>query len=290
MKRVALIGMPNTGKSTLFNRTTGAGARIGNWPGITVDLLSARILLGSEDEQVARHFLEHTPVNLIVAVVNAAQLDRQLSLMLQLSDLDLPMLVVLNMSDESQRLGIQIDCNELQKALGCPILRVSAKYGHGIPRLLEVITQQIENSEKITVPASAFGEDDDLEVRLEKLVSDAVQMPLTVTDELTQHMDRVLLHPRLGLPLFFLTMYLMFEAVYTLGTPLQEGMAFLLDQAKVHWFEPSLVSTHNVLRSFLVEGIYAGVGTVLSFLPIILLFFLFMGIVENSGYLSRAAF
>ncbi len=85
-------------------------------------------------------------------------------------------------------------------------------------------------------------------------------------------------------------MYLMFEAVYTLGTPLQEAMAFLLEQAKVHWIEPFLISTHNILRSFLLEGIYAGIGTVLSPLPIILLFFLFMGIVKNSGYLSRAAF
>ncbi len=203
MKRVAIIRMPNTGKSTLFNRVTGANARIGNWPGITVDLLSARILLGaamvevvdlpgiynlhgySEDEQVARHFLEYAPVNLIVAVVNAAQLDRQLSLILQLSELDLPMLVVLNMSDEVQRLGIQIDCNKLQDALGYPILRVSAKYGHGIQRFLKLMKQQLENSEQTTAPACAFGHDDDLEVRLEKLVSNAVRMPLTVTDQLT---------------------------------------------------------------------------------------------------------
>lgn len=308
MKRAALIGMPNTGKSTLFNRVTGAGARIGNWPGITVDLLSARILLGadmvevvdlpgiynlhgySEDEQVARHFLEHTPVNLIVAVVNAAQLDRQLSLILQLSELNIPMLIVLNMSDEAQRLGIQIDCKKLQNALGHPILRVSAKYGHGIQRVLEGMKLQMESSEQKTAPASAFGHDDDIEVRLETLVSDAVHMPLSVTDELTQHIDRVLLHPKLGLPLFFLTMYLMFEAVYALGTPLQEAMGLLLEQARIHWIKPFLISTHTILRSFLLEGVYAGVGTVLSFLPIILLFFLFMGIVENSGYLSRAAF
>ena len=121
MKRVALVGMPNTGKSTLFNRLTGASARTGNWPGVTVELASARVLAGrhmvelgdlpglydlhgfSDDERVVRHFLEAAPVDALVVVLNASQLDRQLALALQVKALGLPTLVLLNMADEARR-------------------------------------------------------------------------------------------------------------------------------------------------------------------------------------------
>ncbi len=131
MKRIVVLGMPNTGKSTLFNRLTGAGAHVGNWPGVTVDLLAAKILLGdamvevidlpgfynlhgfSEDEAVVRHFLETQPVNLLLIVLNSSQLDRQLALPLQLRELGIPMCLLLNMSDEANKLGIRIDVPKL---------------------------------------------------------------------------------------------------------------------------------------------------------------------------------
>ncbi len=121
MKRIALLGMPNTGKSTFFNRLTGASARIGNWPGITVDLLGAKILLGAdmvevvdlpglydlhgfaEDEQVVRRFLQNNPVDLLCIILNATQIDQQLPLALQLCRLGLPAVAVLNMADEAER-------------------------------------------------------------------------------------------------------------------------------------------------------------------------------------------
>ena len=127
MKRVALIGMPNTGKSTLFNRLTGSHARVGNWPGVTVDLATARVLVGahmvelvdlpglydlhgfSDDELVVRHFLEAARVDAVVVVLNSSQVDRQLALALQVKALGLPTLVLLNMADEAKRFGIEID-------------------------------------------------------------------------------------------------------------------------------------------------------------------------------------
>lgn len=308
MKRIALLGMPNTGKSTFFNRLTGSVARVGNWPGITVDLLAAKILMGgdmvevvdlpglynlhgySEDELVVRHFLEKNPVNLLAVVANASQLDRQLALVLQLKELGLPMVLLLNMIDESKRLGIQVDVDKLEQALGIPVVTMSAKHGMGYPWARQVLERNLQDTLSTTAAFSAFAADDALEARLEALVSTAVHVPVTLSDNLTSRLDRALLHPLFGLPLFFLAMYLVFEAVYTLGTPLQDGVEWLLGLFKEGVAEPGLAQVSPVVQSFLLEGVYNGVGTVLSFLPIIVLFFLFMGVVEDSGYLSRAAF
>jgi len=308
MKRIALLGMPNTGKSTFFNRLTGSVTRVGNWPGITVELLDARILLGtemvevvdlpgiynlhgySEDEQVVRRFLEHNAVNLLAVVANAAQLDRQLSLVLQLKELGLPMVLMLNMMDEAKRLGIEVEQEKLEKALGVPVIPLSAKHGQGFPWAKSMLEKSLQGSEARTANPSAFTHDEELEHTLEKLVNEVVHTPIQLAPTLTCRIDRTLLHSWLGLPIFLLSMYLLFEAVYTVGTPLQNGVAWLLGLAKQQLIEPALAGTSPVIQSFLLEGVYNGVGTVLSFLPIIVLFFLFMGVVEDSGYLSRAAF
>src|SRR5512143_343439 len=177
MKRIALLGMPNTGKSTFFNRLTGSVARVGNWPGITVELLDARILLGtemgeevdlpgiynlhgySEDEQVVRHFLEHNPVNLLAVVANAAQLDRQLSLVLQLKELGLPMVLMLNMMDEAKRLGIEVEQEKLEKALGVPVIPLSAKHGQGFPWAKSMLEKSLQGTEARTADPANFAHD-----------------------------------------------------------------------------------------------------------------------------------
>ena len=153
MKRVALLGMPNAGKSTLFNRLTGAHAKVGNWPGITVELLTARLLVGgdmvqlvdlpgiydlhgySEDEKVVTTFLQSQSPDLMVVVLNACQLDRQMHLLGQLIALGRPLLAVLNMADEARALGISIDVNGLAHSLGIPVCLLSAKHGQGMEDL-----------------------------------------------------------------------------------------------------------------------------------------------------------
>jgi len=310
MKRIALLGMPNTGKSTLFNRLTGASARVGNWPGVTVDLLAAKIVLGadmvevvdlpgiydlhgfSDDEHVVRKFLENNPVDLVCVILNAAQLDHQLGLALQLRHLGLNTVALVNMFDEAQQLGIRIDPERLAKGLQCPVHLISARQGFGVGPAQETMARLVAEG---TPPDLSdlqrhLGGDDALSEEAQRLAGDAVYMPATLERRATERLDKVLLHPWLGLPLFFLTMYLVFQAVYTLGTPLQDGVAWLLDQFRAFALEPLHTVLPSTLFGFLVNGVYDGVATVASFVPVIILFFFLMAVVEDSGYLSRAAF
>ncbi|MEO1957085.1 MAG: ferrous iron transport protein B [Methylophilaceae bacterium] len=311
MKRIALLGMPNTGKSTLFNRLSGASARVGNWPGITVDLMSAKVLVGghiaelidlpglydlhgfSDDEQVVRHFLSNNAVNLALIVLNSTQIDRQLSLALQIRSLGLPAVLVLNMQDEAKRAGITIDIVRMAEEINLPVLKLSAKYGDGCPALLkklaEVIDQQAEKVSATDI-AKRLEADNQIEAEMQAIVERSVQIPTTLNNEITDNIDKVLLHPWLGLPIFILAMLLLFQFIFSVGAPLQDAMAWLLGITRTNLLEPLLSPAPNWLNGLLLDGIYNGVSTVAAFVPIIVLFFLVMSMVEDSGYLSRAAF
>lgn len=310
MKRIALLGMPNTGKSTFFNRITGASARVGNWPGITVDLMGAKVLLGadmvelvdlpgiydlhgfSDDEQVVRHFLENNPVDLVLVIINTSQIERQLSIALQIKQLNLPALMLLNMSDEAEKFGITVDLPKLSEMLGMPVALISAKYGNGYKEAHQTITQTLRESRPVPPQRlhELLSQDNEIEATLNEVVKTAVQIPVQLSDKLTTRFDRILLHPWLGLPLFFLVMFLLFQAIFFLGTPLQEGMKWIIDNFRLVVLEPLLLPLPAVIHGLLLDGIYNGVGTVAAFVPLIILFFLFMALVEDSGYLSRAAF
>ncbi len=125
---------------------------------------------------------------------------------------------------------------------------------------------------------------------MQSIVKQSVQMPMKLNDEMTDNIDKVLLHPVLGLPMFFLAMFLLFQFIFTAGKPLQDGMAWLLNGLRVNALEPLLINLPTWLNGLLLEGIFNGISTVAAFVPIIVLFFLVMSMVEDSGYLSRAAF
>ena len=161
-KRVALLGMPNTGKSTFFNRITGVSAHVGNWPGITVDILQAYVKINdeitefvdlpgfynlngfSEDEKVVQKFLENYAIDLVIVILNASQIDRQICLPLQVKALGLPAVVMLNMSDEAKQYGIRIDTEELSQRLEMPVFLISAKYGQGYMNAYMAISQKLK--------------------------------------------------------------------------------------------------------------------------------------------------
>jgi len=310
MKNIALLGMPNTGKSTFFNRFTGASARVGNWPGITIDLMAAKIPLGghlvrvvdlpgiydfhgfSEDEKVVRDFFENNSLDLLVIVINGVQLERQLSLALQARQLGLPAVLLLNMADEAKQAGITVDLEKMAASLEMPVAWVSAKYGEGFKDASALIASRLEKSQP-TDPSKlrqALRADDEIEAAMERIMESAVQIPKTLPKGMTERLDRVLLHPVAGLPLFFLIMFLLFQFIFSLGKPVQDGMAWLLGQARELGLEPLLSAAPDWARGLLLDGIYNGIGTVAAFVPVIILFFLVMTVVEDSGYLSRAAF
>jgi ferrous iron transport protein B len=310
-RRIALVGMPNTGKSTLFSRLTGVRAKVANWPGVTVDLLTARIILGGrtvevvdlpglyslhgfgEDERVVRHFLEQEPVDLLLAVIDATQVERQLPLVLQLRALGLPMLVALNMADEARHLGVRIDEEALARALGVPVRLVSAKHGTGGAALTAALREELDREpveRAARGDALSLSEDDRLEREARRIFRAGVRVPVDLPRRVTDRLDRVLLHPVAGVPIFFVLIFLLFQAVYGIGEPLQDGMQWAIDAAREHALAPLLANAPASLRSFVLEGVVDGVGTVLTFLPIILVFFVLMAVVEDSGYLVRVAF
>ncbi|MCP9790732.1 ferrous iron transport protein B [Vulcanococcus limneticus Candia 3F8] len=313
--------MPNTGKSTFFSQLTGSHAHIGNWPGLTVDLLQADLDLEgrpaqlvdlpgiydlrghSEDEAVVRRFLESTPIDLVVVILNASQIDRQLRLALQVRQLGLPALLLLNMADEARRFGVVIDAEHLGAELGLPVLLVSAKYRRGLAQARQAMVRQLGGASGPAAPGVAAppaaiplleplleAGEPELPGRMAALLAAAVSLPPQWRDRLTRRLDGLLLHPWLGLPLFFLAMALMFQVIYAIGVPLQEALGALLDAFGKGVLTPLLSGLPPFLKGFLLDGLYQGLGTVTAFLPVIFLFFLAMGVVEDSGYLSRAAY
>jgi len=306
MKRIAMVGMPNTGKSTLFNRLTGAHAKVGNWPGLTVDLFSARLIIGdqlvqlvdlpgiydlngnSEDEKVVTTFLAKNRPDLALIVVNASQIERQTVLLRQLMRLGIPLVLVLNMVDEAAALGIVIDAEALCSKLGIPVCLLSAKYGQGVEQLQPAMRKALRDTAALP---EAKNDSAKLELlQLDAAVKSSVFVPAQASHALTEKIDRILLDPWLGLPMFFGVMFLLFEVVFILGKPIQDAMAWGFSAFRTGVLEPVLAGLPPALRGLLLDGVYNGLSTVASFVPMIVMFFLCMAIVEDAGYLSRAAF
>ena len=301
MKRVALLGMPNTGKSTLFNRLTGAHAKVGNWPGLTVELLSAKLLVGdqmvqlvdlpgiydlhgfSDDEKVVTTFLQTHTADLLIVVLNTSQLDRQIHFVQQVLQQHIPVVLVMNMLDEAKKLGIQVDTQGLSEQLGVPICLLSAKYGQGMEQLLPKMRLAL-STHSVAKPETSNAQ------FVQQAFKKCASLPSQASHALTESLDRVLLHPWLGLPIFFAVMLLVFQGVFAIGKPLQDATAWVLSEGRSLLLEPLMETWPAVLQGVLLDGLYNGLSTVASFVPLIILFFVFMGMVEDTGYLSRAAY
>jgi ferrous iron transport protein B len=309
--RIALVGNPNSGKTALFNALTGARQKVANYPGVTVERKEGTVsspggrrvsvldLPGtyslrarSPDEVVTRdvvlgHLAGEVSPEIIVCVADATHLRLVLRLALELKKVGRPMMLALNMYDIAERQGIRIDLDGLSKALGVPVVTTVAVRKRGLDRLLE----QVDLLAGSAGQAGTWHEPSAAEIRdahreAERILRDHVKPPLR-PDNWTGRLDGVLLHPVAGTIILMAILFLMFQAVFTWATPLMD----LIDAGFTQL--GALVARHvpeGLLQSFISDGLIAGVGSVLVFLPQILILFFFIILLEDFGYMARAAF
>ena len=310
LRTVVLIGPPNSGKSTLFNKLTGLRQKVANYPGVTVEQrmglmagvgredLTLIDLPGiysltpySEDARVAVNVLRGrmpgTPKpDAVLLVLDSLHLTRQLMLAAPVLDVGLPTLVLLNMSDLMESRGGQIDTLKLARELGAPVAQISATHGTGLDSVALFLNQQNGHGAK-TKPLSlpVMGNAASTHTWAEQVSRNTgYQAPLSA--ENTRKIDNVLLHRVWGPLLFLMVVIGVFEVVFALGQPLSDGFGELLGRM-ADLARPLLPI--GWLQSLLLDGVWKGICSVLVFLPQILLLFLFIGILEDTGYLARAA-
>ncbi len=301
---IALVGNPNCGKTALFNRLTGSRQKVANYAGVTVERKEGhfadaqgrivRVLdlpgtyslaATSPDEAITRDVCmgrmkgEARP-DLLLCVADATNLRLHLRFVLEVRQLGLPMVLALNCADLAEKRGIRIDIDKLQAALGVPVVPTIAVQSGGTQALVRRLSSALPPAPKPLVAAS------DLHAAVNAILADAVTMPRR-TAVIDDQLDRVLLHPVWGLAILAAVMFLMFQAVFSWAEPLMAGIESLvaLLGAGVTALLPA-----SLLQSLLVDGVLAGVGGVIVFLPQILILFLFILALEESGYLPRAAF
>ncbi len=313
-RRFALIGAPNSGKTALFNALTGNRQKVANYPGVTVERKTGALLTPSgrkvtlvdlpgtyslrarsPDEEVTRDVVlgrfasEQTP-DLLLCVADATNLRLALRLVLELKRVGRPMLLVLNMIDIANRRGIVIDLDKLSAELGVPVITAAAVRRGGTDaltaRLDELAAGTHAADSESTWNAPSTSELRAAQREADRIIGLAVQMPAK-PDTLTTRLDAVLLHPVAGLAILFAILFVMFQAVFTWAQPLMNLISAGFDglALAVHTWLPA-----GLLQSFLADGVISGVGSVLVFLPQILILFLFILLLEDLGYMARAAF
>ncbi|HDS1621770.1 ferrous iron transport protein B [Stenotrophomonas maltophilia] len=305
--RVALVGNPNSGKTALFNQLTGSRQKVANYTGVTVERKEGRLRApsgrefavldlpgayslhpASLDEAITRDLCrgfypgEAAP-DVLLCVIDATNLRLHLRFALELRELGRPMVVALNMVDAAQRRGIQVDVAALERELGVPVVETVAVRKQGAKALVERLDAMVPHLDA-PVPGPEGGID--YHARVREILSVAVRMPAR-TAKIDDALDRWLLHPVFGLISLAVVMFLIFQAVYAWATPLMDAI-----EAGFAWLGAFVGSVlpEGPLASLLTDGIIAGVGGVVVFLPQILILFFFILVLEESGYLPRAAF
>lgn len=307
---IALVGNPNCGKTALFNRLTGARQKVANFAGVTVERKSGRYIgvgdrvwqvldlpgtysinPSTPDEQITisvitgQHQSEAIP-DALVCVVDATNLRRGLRIALELKQLNLPMVLAINMMDVAVKRQIQIDLPALSHALGMPVVETVAVRAHGEDQLraaLEQLPMQAQKSPALQVlPTSVTA----LQIQVNEILAGCVANG-NAPSPWTAVIDRIVLHPIWGTALFLLLMFLVFQAVFAWANwPMGEIKSFMdgLGNLVQQWMP------EGVLRDLITQGIIGGSGAVLVFLPQIVILFFFILVLEDSGYLPRAAF
>jgi ferrous iron transport protein B len=311
--RVALVGNPNSGKTALFNALTGSRQKVANYAGVTVERKEGQVVTPagrtlsildlpgtyslrarSPDEAVTRDAVlgklaGEVPPDVVVAVADATNLRLVLRLILELKAVGRPMVLALNMYDIAQRQGLRIDLEGLARELGCPIVTTVATRKRGIEELVAKVDALVGAGALGTANQwrePTAGEIRDAHREAQRILKAHVRPPER-PDTFTGKVDAVLLHPVAGLAILFALLFVMFQAVFTWATPVMDlikaGFSLLAGFVAAH-LPPGIVT------SFIADGLISGVGSVLVFLPQILILFFFIILLEDFGYMARAAF
>jgi ferrous iron transport protein B len=304
---IAIIGPPNAGKSTLFNRLTGLRQRVANFPGVTVEhrLGKAQVeghydvelvdLPGiyslsprSEDEQVSFDVLNGRMDGLrrpdaILLILDSTNLSRHLTLAAPILALGLPTLILLNMADDLRARDGHVDADALSKSLGAPVALISASKGEGIEAVERFLARGIAVPKPIQLPVL---QDVPRCREWARGVSERAGYRHPAPPEWSRRLDSIFLHPVWGPVIFVIVVGAVFQTIFTGAKPLMDGVQYLVALSGA-WMGTMLGA--GLLKSLIVDGLWSGVGSVLVFLPQILLLFLFIGVLEDSGYLARAA-
>ncbi len=299
---IALVGNPNCGKTTLFNRLTGSRRAVGNRIGVTVSqttgecrLYPARIvdlpgiyaLAGSTaEETVSRDYLLNSSPDVILNIVDATNLERGLLLTTQLLELGIPMLVAVNMTDLLGKSGISLDITAFSQRLGIPAVSISAAKNRGLSQLFTALPT---DAHPLSFPSEQARR------RFIRETADTVLQKTGQDQNLaaTRRLDRLLLHPLLSIPLFCLVMFFVFQLTFGKLTGwLSDYLSWLINGLGAQAVSGFLSALHTpfFLHSLLIDGILRSVGNVAGFLPQIVMLFLLLSLLEDSGYLARTAF
>ncbi|EHN16642.1 ferrous iron transport protein B [Clostridium sporogenes] len=305
MITTALLGNPNVGKTSLFNQLTGSNQYVGNWAGVTVekkegfvnDSIKIVDLPGiyamdtfSNEEKVSKNFLINGNVDVIIDIVDASNLNRNLYLTTQLKQFNKPIILVLNMIDVAENKGIKINYDILSKELNVKVIPIIASKGIGIDKLIETLENKTFLSYKDNNDYN-FESERNAYKFIGNIFEKAVTLEEKKTISNTDKIDKIVLNPVLAYPLFLGILYIIFKFTFNwVGTPLADYIDGLLNDSLIPYLGTLLASTAPWFKSLLLDGIVAGVGSVIVFLPVILTLFLGISFLEDSGYMARAAF
>lgn len=303
MKNVALLGNPNVGKTTLFNSLTGSNQRVGNWAGVTVDKKEGFFddfkivdLPGiyamdtfSNEEKISKEFLENGQVDLILNIIDASNIDRNLYLTMQLKQFKKPIILAINMIDVAEKKGINIDYKKLEELLDVTVVPIQASKEQGIDdvkkSLKNLHTNKIDNNDY------NFSSEKETYTYIENLLSQCTKKDNKSTRTIKEKLDNIMLNPWLAYPIFFIIMALTFQVTFSwIGQPLSDLLDSLLNDSLVPIIESLIQGTAPWFQSLIIDGIIGGVGGILVLLPIILSLFACITILEDSGYMARVAF
>lgn len=314
--KIALAGNPNSGKTTLFNAMTGKSESVGNWPGVTVDKKEANLkkryqnnadsvriidLPGAYslspftgEEVVTRDIILGEGIDVIINIVDGANISRSLFLTTQLIELGIPVVIALNKSDIIEKRAEQINIAALEQELGCPIISIIATEEKGLQRLL---TAALNRGKQKSQPSSLpFASSDDL--ARQNYINELIAGSMSPQDyglktSLSDKIDHIVTNKWLGLPIFFMVLW----AIYSLSIEgpggylseyvNEELFGSIVPEVATNLFNS--IGVHTLLRDLLVEGVIAGVGAVLGFLPLIMVLFFLLALLEDSGYMARVA-